>query len=81
MQPSFLFPNVNPPARNKVQIQKRKIRQSLFRVIYIWHKNGTGFWAWIAEKNCMYINGYKWNGHNWVKFRMSLNSISDFKEL
>lgn len=75
------FPNINPPARTDRQARKGKNKPSLFTIIYIWPTGGDGFWAWITEKNCKCISGYKWNRNNWIVFRMNLNKISDFREL
>lgn len=76
----LIQPPVNTPARIQEKVQKENIKQELHKIIYIWDNKGTGFWAWINEKNCMYINGYKWNGHSWIKFRMSIDQINNFKE-
>ncbi|MCD2346752.1 hypothetical protein [Clostridium guangxiense] len=59
---------------------QRRIRPSLHKIIYIWPKFGDGFLAWITERNCTCINGYRWNHRSWVKFRMNLEKIMDFRE-
>lgn len=65
----------------RAEKQNKKIKQSLYKTIYIWTTDGDGFWAWINEKNCKYIIGYKLKDYGWVKFKIKLDKIEDFVEL
>lgn len=51
------------------------IQTHMFRYVYIWLKNGTGFWAWINSVDGTSIAGWMWNGSNWVPFSLETRLI------
>lgn len=52
------------------------IKTYMFRYVYIWLKDGTGFWAWINYVDNAFIAGWRWNGSNWVPFKLEIRTIN-----
>lgn len=48
----------------------------MFRYVYIWLTNGSGFWSWINYVDSASFAGYRWTGSNWVPFRLGGDLIS-----
>lgn len=59
-------------------IDSGAIRRCRFRFVFIWPKNGRGFWAWLTFVGRRSIAGYRWNGRRWVYFGMDLRRIESF---
>ena len=51
------------------------IKTYMFRYVYIWLKDGTGFWAWINYVDNVSVAGWRWNGSNWVPFKLEIRTI------
>lgn len=50
----------------------------MFMYVYIWFKDGTGFWSWINYVDNNTIAGWRWSGYNWTYFRLNINSVKGF---
>ena len=59
-------------------VEPGTIRHCLYRYVYIWPRNGRGFWAWLNYVGRRSVSGYRWNGHRWVYFGMDLRQIESF---
>lgn len=51
------------------------IQTHMFRYVYIWLKNNTGFWGWINFIDGNYITGWRWNGEAWVPFKLEISAM------
>lgn len=54
------------------------IRPCIFRFVYIWPRNGRGFWAFLTFVGRRSASGFRWNGRRWVYFGIDLNRIDSF---
>lgn len=50
----------------------------MFMYVYIWLKNGIGFWSWINYVDMNSIAGWRWNSSSWVPFRLNINDALGF---
>jgi len=79
-------PNFTPPEPKAQQfgatplsIDQGAIRPCLFRMVYIWPRRGSGFWAWLTFVGPRSISGFRWNRNSWRYFGMDLREISSFQ--
>jgi hypothetical protein len=54
------------------------IRPCTFRFVYIWLRNGRGFWAFLTFVGRRSASGFRWNGRRWIYFGIDLNRIDSF---
>lgn len=44
-------------------------------VVFLWLKNGTGFWYYVSYSTKDYLVGYIWNGKHWTRREIHINLI------
>ena len=47
-------------------------------LVYIWLKNGNGFWYYISYSTKNSLIGYIWNGKNWTKKDLNLKFLMSY---
>jgi hypothetical protein len=50
----------------------------MFMYVYIWLKDGSGFWSWITYVDNNSIGGWRWSGTSWIQFRLNINAVHGF---
>jgi len=60
-------------------IDQGAIRPCIFRMVYIWPRRGSGFWAWLTFVGPRSVAGFRWNRNTWRYFGMDLRDISSFQ--
>ena len=85
-RPPSAPPNFAPPEPKTHQfgvtplaIDQGAIRPCLFRLVYIWPRRGSGFWAWLTFVGPRSVSGFRWNRNTWRYFGMDLREISSFQ--
>ncbi|GAA0116525.1 hypothetical protein [Clostridium senegalense] len=84
-QPSTPPPNFTPQKSNfksgpqTKAVSPNSIRPCTFQFVYIWPRNGNGFWAWLIGVDRNSAFGFRWNGRRWVYFGIGLNRIDYFE--
>jgi hypothetical protein len=61
------------------QVGHGLINTCINQFVYIWPKNGNGYWSWlnnIADKQ--YISGLRWTGSSWLNFNESFSNIEGY---
>ncbi|MDT8716300.1 hypothetical protein IAI10_06495 [Clostridium sp. 19966] len=74
------------PAKSEAKVSSSKtkavdafsLRPCVNRIIYIWPKNGRGFWAYVTFVGRRSLAGFRWNGRRWFYFGMSLRNVDAF---
>jgi len=61
------------------QVSPSVIKTCINQYLYIWAKNGTGYWFWFNNAdNKQYISGLRWTGSSWLNFRESFSNIQGY---
>jgi len=82
--PTFSPPNKIPqkPQPSSVgvkAIDPGAIRPCKYRLVYLWLKNNTSFWAFITYIGPKSISGFKWTRGRWIYFGTDLKNIESFE--
>lgn len=59
-------------------IDSISIRPCINTFVYIWPRNGRGFWAYVVFVGRRSLAGYRWNGRRWFYFAIGLSNIEAF---
>jgi hypothetical protein len=59
-------------------IDDSRLRTNLFKLIYIWLRYGTEFWAWLTFIGGGHTLGWYWNNSKWLNFEIDLRKIESF---
>lgn len=54
------------------------LRTNLFKLIYVWCRDGIEFWAWLTFIGGGHTLGWHWNNSKWVNFEIDLRKIESF---
>lgn len=47
--------------------------------VYIWPKNGNGYWSWVNNvADRQYVSGLRWTDSSWVNFSESFSNIQGY---
>ncbi|WP_243108570.1 hypothetical protein [Clostridium rectalis] len=74
-RPPSYIPNKSPGIK---AVNPGSLRPCLYRFVYIWPRNGRGFWAWIVFVGRNSVSGWRWTGRRWIYFGMDLRRIESF---
>ena len=61
------------------QVSPSVIKTCINQFLYIWLKNGTGYWYWLNNADTkQYIGGLKWIGSSWINSNESFSNIQGY---
>lgn len=76
--PPPTFVPAKPLSAGTFAVDPGSIRRCLFRFTYVWLRNFQQFWFYPVFVGRTSISGYRWTGHRWVFFGVSLRQIESF---
>lgn len=66
------------PQQEVNAIDPDAIKPCMYRYVYLWQDNGTGYWTWLTYIGKRSISGWRWTGSRWVYFGIDVRKISAF---
>ena len=76
--PSAMPKRLNNPKHALLRNDLHTIMNLTNIVVYIWLKNGNGFWYYISYTQKNWLIGYIWNQKKWVSKTIDFNNIFSY---
>lgn len=66
------------PTPNLTTVSFGELSPCIFRMTYLWLKNGESFWSYIVRVGRTSISGWRYVGGQWLSFSLDLKEIKNF---
>jgi hypothetical protein len=63
---------------NLTSIEFGAISPCIFRMTYLWLKNGLSFWSYLVFINKTIVSGWRYENRQWLSFSADLKEIKNY---
>lgn len=77
--PPKYTPKLSDTAQPKLKaVEFKTISPCIFRMTYLWLKNGMSFWSYITFINRAAASGWRYENEQWIPFSVRLSEIKNY---